>query len=127
MASRIAGGSFKATIYESFKLGGICMLLPFFFVAFPNSLQFPNFTAETLVATALLCVSTLMLAAAIYGGFMGRLSKAERIFMLSGPIASLVYYDLRDPWVAWLPVVLLIGFWLFRRARRRDLAKAAAG
>ncbi len=127
MASRIAGGSFKNTIYETFKLGGICMLLPFFFVAFPNSLQFPNFTVETLVATVILCVSTLMLAAAIYGGFMGRLSKAERVFMLSGPIASLVYYDLRDPWVAWLPVVLLIGFWLFRRARRRELGKAAAG
>ncbi|HSO06967.1 MAG TPA: TRAP transporter fused permease subunit [Pelomicrobium sp.] len=127
MASRIAAGSFKKTIYETFKLGGICMLLPFFFVAFPNSLQFPNFTAETLVATVLLCVSTLMLAAAIYGGFMGRLSKAERIYMLSGPIASLVYYDLRDPWVAWLPVVLLVGFWLFRRARRRELRKAAAG
>lgn len=127
MASRIAGGSFKGTIYDTFKLGGICMLLPFFFVAFPNSLQFPNFTAETLVATVLLCVSTLMLAAAIYGGFMGRLSKAERVFMLSGPIASLIYYDLRDPWVAWLPLVLLIGFWLFRRARRRELGKAAAG
>jgi len=127
MASRIAGGSFKHTCYETFKLGGICMLLPFFFVAFPNSLQFPNYTAETLIATVLLCVSTLMLAAAIYGGFMGRLTKGERLYMLSGPAITLVYYALREAWLAWLPIVLLIGFWLFRRARRRALPKAATG
>lgn len=127
MASRIAGGSFKKTCYETFKLGGICMLLPFFFVAFPNSLQFPNYTAETLVATLQLCIGTLMLAAAIYGGFMGRLGTRERLYMLSGPIAALTYYVVRDPWLAWLPAVLLTGFWLFRRGTRRALGKAVAG
>ena len=127
MASRIAGGSFKRTCYESFKLGGICMLLPFFFVAFPNSLQFPNFAVETLIASLLLCVSTLMLAGAIYGGLAGPLTKGERLFLLTGPVAALIYFDLRDPLVAWLPPVLLAGFWLFRRSRRREPGRVATG
>jgi len=124
MASRIAGGSFRDTCFETFKLGGVCMLLPFFFVAFPNSLRFPNYSGETIVATLLLCVSTLMLAASIYGGFMGRLTPRERLFMLSGPLASLLYYAERDAWAAWLPIVLLVGFLLYRLKRRP--ARAAA-
>lgn len=127
MASRIAGGSFRDTCLQTFRLGGICMLLPFFLVAFPNTLQFPHFSSETLIATALLCVGTLMLAAAIYGGFMGKLAVRERLFMLSGPIATLVYYEWRNPWAAWLPVMLLLGFFLFRRLKRHNLAKTAAG
>jgi hypothetical protein len=101
------------------------MLLPFFFVAFPNSLQFPNYTGETLVATVLLCISTLMLAASIYGGFMGRLTPRERLFMLSGPLASLLYYAERDAWTAWLPIVLMIGFLLYR-LKCRSAARALA-
>jgi TRAP-type uncharacterized transport system fused permease subunit len=123
MASRIAGGSFRDTCLETFKLGGVCMLLPFFFVAFPNSLRFPDYTADTLVATVLLCVSTLMLAASIYGGFLGKLTGRERLFMLSGPLASLVYYSQRDAWMAWLPIALLAGFFLFR-LKRRAVARA---
>ncbi|HEX6317506.1 MAG TPA: TRAP transporter fused permease subunit [Burkholderiales bacterium] len=118
MASRIAGGSFRDTCLETFKLGGVCMLLPFFFVAFPNSLRFPDYTADTLVATVLLCVSTLMLAASIYGGFLGRLTGRERLFMLSGPLASLAYYREGEAWMAWLPIVLLAGFFFFRLKRR---------
>lgn len=126
MASRIAAGSFRDTCIETFKLGGVCMLLPFFFVAFPNSLRFPDYTADTLVATLLLCVSTLMLGASIFGGFMGRLTTRERLFMLTGPLASLVYYQQRDAWMAWLPVALLAGMLVFRLKRRR-VAKAGAG
>ncbi|MGN2393258.1 hypothetical protein, partial [Pelomicrobium sp. G1] len=109
-----------------FKLGGICLLLPFFMVAFPNSLQFPNFTGETLVATGLLCISTLMFSAAVYGGFMGRLKTGERIYLLSGPIAALLYYEWRNLWIGMAPLVLLIGFWIYRRSKRRMMAKAVA-
>ncbi|MEO5766255.1 MAG: TRAP transporter fused permease subunit [Casimicrobiaceae bacterium] len=125
MASRIAGGSFKNTCLETFKLGGICMLLPFFFVAFPNALQFPHYTIDTLIGTLLLCVSTLMLSAAIYGGFMGRLTPGERAFLLTGPVASLAFYEWRNPWVAWLPVALLVGFIVVRRARQRAVTRVA--
>ncbi|MEW5710435.1 MAG: TRAP transporter fused permease subunit [Pseudomonadota bacterium] len=126
MAARISGGSFRQTCIECFKLGGICLLLPFFMVAFPNSLQFPNFTGETLVATGLLCISTLMFSAAVYGGFMGRLKTGERIYLLSGPIAALLYYEWRNPWIGMAPLVLLIGFWIYRRSKRRMMAKAVA-
>lgn len=126
MAVRISRGSFNQTCIESYKLGGLCMLLPFFLVAFPNALQFPNFTAETLIASGLLCVSTLMLSAAIYGGFMGRLNAAERAYMLSGPIAALTYYEWRDPWLSWAPPTLLIGFYVYRRFKKRAIPKAVA-
>lgn len=122
MAVRISGGSFMRTCIETFKLGGICVLLPFFWVAFPNALKFPDVSAETLVATGLLCVSILMLAAAIYGGFMGRLNKAERAYMLLGPALTLAYYDWRHAWLAWLPLALLVAMLLYRRLVARSAA-----
>ena len=117
MAVRISHGSFIGTCIESFKLGGICMLLPFFMVAFPNSLKFPHFTTETIIAAGLLCVSTLMLSAAIYGGFMGRLNKAERAYMLGGPILTLIYYKWQSPWLAWIPLALLVAFIVYRKGK----------
>lgn len=97
MAVRIAHGSLSGTCIESIRLGEICILLPFFLVAFPNSLQFPNFTHGTLVATALLCISTIMLSATIYGGFMGKLNSAERGFMLLGPMLRRIHYKWPHP------------------------------
>jgi TRAP transporter 4TM/12TM fusion protein len=121
MAARISGGSFMGTCVECFKLGGVCMLLPFFMVAFPNSLQFPHFTADTLINTGLLCVSTIMFAATIYGGLVGRLSTSERTYMLLGPLFTLLYYNFLVGWMAWLPVALLLGFFVYRViARKRD-------
>ncbi len=129
MASRISKGSFMGTCIECYKLGAICLLLPFFMVAFPNSLRFPNFTAETLIATGLLCVSTVMLSATIYGGLIGRLSKAERAYMLLGPIFTLLYYKYLVAWMAWIPMVLLVAFFAYRvvfRKRASGLASAPA-
>jgi TRAP transporter 4TM/12TM fusion protein len=119
MASRISGGSFMGTCYECYKLGVVCLLLPFFMVAFPNSLQFPNFTADTLINTGLLCVSTVMLAAAVYGGLVGRLSAMERAYMVLGPVFTVLYYWTLMAWVAWLPVLTLVGFIVYKVAARR--------
>lgn len=119
MAVRISGGNFYKSCFECFKLGGVALILPFFLVAFPNALKFPNFTAETLVASALLCVSTLMLSAAIYGAFMGRLTRYERLFMLLGPVLTIVYYEYSNAWIAWLPVALLMAFVARRLLQRR--------
>jgi TRAP transporter 4TM/12TM fusion protein len=130
MAVRISGGSFARTCIECFKLGAVCILLPFFMVAFPNSLRFPDFTAETLVASALLCVSTLMLSVALYGSFIGRLTKIERAFMWLGPALTILYYEVEKPWVAWLPVGLLVGFIIYRLIYRKfgiGLAAASTG
>lgn len=119
MAARISGGSFYKTCWECFKIGAVALILPFFMVAFPNALKFPNFTAETLIASVLLCVSALMLSAAIYGAFMGRLTKAERYYLMLGPILTVVYYEYNNPWIAWLPVALLMGFVARRLLQRR--------
>lgn len=127
MASRISGGSFMGTCIECFKLGGVCMLLPFFMVAFPNSLQFPNFTADTLINTGLLCVSTVMFAAMIYGGLVGRLTATERAYMLLGPVFTLLYYKLLIAWMAWVPVVALLGFFVSRAVSRKRRAETGRG
>jgi TRAP transporter 4TM/12TM fusion protein len=126
MAVRISHGSFMGTCIESFKLGGICMLLPFFMVAFPNSLQFPNITTATAIAAGLLCVGTLMLSAAIYGGFMGRLNRLERAYMLLGPVLTLVYYKWQPAWLAWVPPLLFVAFVIYRKGRSRTAATAPA-
>lgn len=125
MAARISGGSFIGTCVQSFKLGGICMLLPFFLVVFPNSLQFPHFTFDTIVAAGLLCISTLMLSATIYGGFMGPLNVRERAFMLVGPILTLAYYDSGTGWLAPVPLLLIVAFAFYRRMKRRGATEAA--
>ena len=44
--------------------------------------------------------------------------------MLSGPAASLVYYRLGEAWMAWIPIALLAGFFLFRLKRRAVLIGA---
>ncbi len=129
MAARISGGSFMETCIECFKLGGVCMLLPFFMVAFPNSLQFPSFTTDTLINTGLLCISTIMAAAAIYGGLVGRLTRTERTYMLLGPVFTLLYYKLIIDWMAWIPLAALLGFFVSRvltRKRRAEPSRGAA-
>ncbi len=124
MAARISGGSFMGTCIECFKLGGVCLLLPFFMVAFPNALRFPDLTAETLINTALLCVSTVMFAAAIYGGLIGRLSAMERAYMVLGPVFTLLYYKTLMAWMAWLPVLALLGFIVYKVVARKRLRLA---
>jgi TRAP-type uncharacterized transport system fused permease subunit len=107
MAARISQGSFWGTCIECMKLGVVCLLLPFFMVAYPNSLAFPNFTNETLLATGLLIVSTIMLSAAMYGGLVGRLNLSERLILAIGPVVTLAYFSLGAVWLAWLPPLIL--------------------
>ncbi|MBA3597044.1 MAG: TRAP transporter fused permease subunit [Methylibium sp.] len=126
MAVKISHGSFTKTCLESFKLGAICLLLPFFLVAFPNILEFPNLTTETLVAVFLFCISTLMLSAAIYGGFMGRLVTWERLYMTTGPVLTVMYFQWQDAWLAAIPVLLLIGFAIYKKSERRKAPQSVA-
>lgn len=120
MAVRISGGTFGGTVVQTFKLGAVCTLLPYFLVAYPNALDFPNYTVETLTAALLLVISTTMVSASLYGSFMGRLNAGERVYLLLGPIASLAFYSLRWPWLALLPLAfaLLFVFYRFVRAPR---------
>ncbi|MBA3570587.1 MAG: TRAP transporter fused permease subunit [Pyrinomonadaceae bacterium] len=126
MAVRISQGSFGKTCIESFKLGGVCLMLPFFLVAFPNILEFPNITTETLTAILLFCVATLMCSAAVYGGFVGRLVTWERLYMATGPVFAVMYFQWQEAWLAALLVVLLVGFGLYRKNERRKVLQSIA-
>lgn len=126
MAVRISGGTFGGTIIETFKIGAICMLLPYFLVAYPNALDFPNYTAETLIAALLLVVTTTMVSASLYGSFMGRLGVGERAFLLLGPMSTLAFYSLQWQWLGLLPVALGLLFVLHRLKRRPQTSRIAA-
>lgn len=123
MAVRISRGAFWRTCVECFKLGGVCLLLPFFLVVFPNILQFPNLTAETVMAILLFCVSTVMLSAALYGGLLGRLNPWERVYMLLGPAIAVMYFQLEEAWVGLLPLMMLVGFFLYKKGAGRKLSE----
>ncbi len=112
-ALRISGGTFIGTAYECLKLGGVCFLVPFLFVAFPNILGFPNLRLETLVMIGAFFLATCMLSAATYGAIPGRiLGSSERILVaICGPIiftltlfADAVWYHFITP--------LCFGLWL---------------
>lgn len=86
-AIRISNGSFMGTALECFKLGGVCFLVPFLFVAFPNVLGFPDLEAETYGMIFAFFLATIMLSAATYGAIPGRLmNRFERcVVAVAGP------------------------------------------
>ena len=86
-AIRISNGTFLGTALECFKLGAICFLVPFLFVAYPNILDFPNLFMETWAMIGAFSIATFMLSAAIYGAIPGRqLSPPERfVIFILGP------------------------------------------
>lgn len=87
-AIRISDGTFMGTAWECFKLGGVCFLLPFLFVAFPNILGFPNIEMTTFAMIGAYVLATVMLSAATYGAVPGRLlGSTERLLIgLAGPV-----------------------------------------
>ena len=114
-AIRISGAGFMATAGECVRLGGVGLLLPFMFVAFPNILDFPNIEMETWTASALMLIASYMLGLALYGSFRGSLSAKERAVVFIGPIAFLAYLFVRSPWIAALIPLVFIAFVAHRR------------
>jgi TRAP transporter 4TM/12TM fusion protein len=118
-AIRISNGSFLGTAVECMKLGSVCFLVPFLFVAFPNILEFPNLTIETLAMIVAFCMATFMLSAGLYGAVPGRLLGAvERILVgVFGPslfiltvFAEGAVFHLLTPlgfagWIGWVVLV----------------------
>lgn len=86
-AIRISNGTFMGTAIESIKMGGICILVPFLFVAFPSILGFPNLSWDALAMLAAFGVATSLLAVVIYGALpTRRVSRVERIVLaIIGP------------------------------------------
>lgn len=112
-AIRISNGTFMGTALECFKLGGVCFLVPFLFVAFPNILDFPSLNAETYAMIASFFLATYMLSAATYGAVPGRIlgTNERAVVALIGPVlftltlfASGAIYHALTPifFVAWL-------------------------
>ena len=87
-ALRISNGSFIGTAIECIKLGGVCFLVPFLFVAFPNVLGFPNLEIETVIMIPAFLFATFMLSAATYGAVPNRLlGSIERVILVvAGPV-----------------------------------------
>ena len=119
-AVRISGAGFMSTAWECLRLGGVGLLLPFMFVAFPNILDFPNIEIETWIASLLLLLSSYMLGVALYGHFRGKLPAGERLFLLIGPVAFLTYLMLRDPWIAVIPPGTFAVYVVYRRKKTPD-------
>lgn len=99
MAVRISQGSFAGTAIAAMKLCGVCLLLPFFIVAFPNSLEFPNLSGETVFASFVLCVGTAALGAATYGSLEGRLPVSLRILLAADFVLVLVFFQQKHLWL----------------------------
>jgi len=125
-AVRISGAGFMGTAWECLRLGGVGLLLPFMFVAFPNILEFPNIEIETWIASVLMLLSSYMLGAALYGHFRGELSTGERLFLLVGPVAFLTYLVLRDPWIAVISPGAFALFVVYRRKKTPDWLRRPA-
>jgi len=121
MAVRISGGSFAGTAIAAMKLGAVCLLLPFFIVAFPNTLQFPNLSAETLFAAVAICAGTAMLGAAAYAYLCGPLSRAGQLFLYFDAALILVYMKLQASWLGGLAVGLFAVFLAYRLIGMRRL------
>lgn len=119
-AVRISGAGFMSTAWECLRLGGVGLLLPFMFVAFPNILDFPNIEIETWIASVLMLTGSYMLGAALYGHFRGELSAGERLFLLIGPVAFLTYLVLREPWIAAILPGAFAIFVVYRRKKTPD-------
>ena len=119
-AVRISGAGFMSTAWECLRLGGVGLLLPFMFVAFPNILDFPNIEIETWIASVLMLLGSYMLGTALYGHFRGELRAGERLFLLIGPAAFLTYLVLRDPWIGVITPGAFALFVVYRRKKTPD-------
>jgi TRAP transporter 4TM/12TM fusion protein len=126
MAVRISGGSFAGTAIAAMKLCGVCLLLPFFIVAFPNSLEFPNLTAQTLFAAFVLCIGTVALGAAAYGSLVGRLTPALRTLMAADFGLVMIYFQVKQAWIGACAVAIVVLTIAYRHLRVRPKASRVA-
>ena len=128
-ALRISNGSFMGTAVECFKLGGVCFLVPFLFVAFPNILDFPDLELATLAMLPAFALATFMLSAATYGAVPSRrLGGLERVLvMLAGPVVfTLTLFVESAVFHAITPLCFAVWIaWSFLARRNRAVPKQA--
>jgi len=108
-ALRISGGTFRGTVIESFKLGGVCFLIPFLFVAEPNILLPASLSFVDLLPLPSFLAATVITAGIIYGGYGNPLTPATRLLgVLSGPVAFLFYLGSGHLLIALIPIIAAI-------------------
>ncbi|MEP1612753.1 MAG: TRAP transporter fused permease subunit [Roseobacter sp.] len=122
-AIRISNGTFMGTAWECFKLGGVCFLLPFLFVAFPNILGFPNIEPATIAMIGAYFFATIMLSAATYGAVPGRLlGRLERqIVAVVGPVIFVLTLFVDSITLHLITPVSFI-LWMIWHVKQRKLA-----
>ncbi|MDC1287643.1 TRAP transporter fused permease subunit [Gammaproteobacteria bacterium] len=129
-AIRISNGSFAGTAKECFKLGGVCFLVPFLFVGFPNILGFPNLHAETVWMAISFALATTMLSAAIYGATPKKAigAKERVVLIITGPLLFAVTLFIDDMFIRSLtPLAFTLWIvWRFTARPRADGLTAAA-
>ena len=91
-ATRISGGTFGGTVVESFKLGGVCFLIPFLFVSQPELLTPHEISLSSMISILSFLAATVIAAGVIYGGYGNPLNIRSRMFSACiGPGVFLVY------------------------------------
>lgn len=108
-ALRISGGTFGGTVIESFKLGGVCFLIPFLFVAEPDILTPESLSFASLLPLLSFLAATVITAGVIYGGYGHHLTTSVRLFgVLAGPVAFLFYLGSGNILLALMPIIATI-------------------
>ena len=125
MAVRISNGSFSGTAMAAMKLGGVCLLLPFFIVAFPDALRFPNISAQTLLAALVMCFGTAALAAASSGSLVGPLSRLQRGMLVSSIAVVIFYFKYQQTWLGLTAIAIIASVWAYRFLAKRPLSQGA--
>jgi TRAP transporter 4TM/12TM fusion protein len=125
MAVRISGGSFSGTGIAAMKLCGVCLLLPYFIVAFPNALQFPNLSVETIFAAIVLFFATASLGAAAYGTLVGPLTPLVRAVLFSNMVLAMAYFKLKEPWMGAAAIAVFLLAITYRRVTSKRTVSLA--
>lgn len=108
-ALRISGGTFGGTVVESFKLGGVCFLIPFLFVAEPQILTPASLSFVDLLPLPSFLAATVITVGIIYGGYGHPLTPTMRLLgVLAGPVAFLFYLGSGNILLALIPIIATI-------------------
>jgi TRAP-type uncharacterized transport system fused permease subunit len=115
-AIRISNGTFMGTAIESIKLGGVCFIVPFLFVAFPSILGFPDLSWEALFMLPAFGIATWLLSVAVYGAMPTRaVGKIERILLvIIGPGIFTITLFIDGSFYKLLTPVLFAAWMLFQ-------------
>lgn len=116
-AVRISGGSFMGTVTECVKLGAVCFLVPYLFVAIHGILEVREFGLGSLVGIIAFLAATVMLAGALYGHLRGALSVPLRLASGVIGVGALIAYLVTETLVVGLIAPAVLALLMFANGR----------